>query len=413
METKTSPRLDSSDELPEFKEGGSPRPRKPGTEYVRKRKVLYLSGYDPRGGGYYHRLYKAEAEKESKRSAEPIRVSKRTRNGRFSATWSVECQGTRTEYEFFSWDDIVRKCWLKTPMEILRRAFGIYAHYFLTGTAKKIRQHARIHFFTLIYPLLFISLLLLVSAGVAVGLAVLVGRLGTAGYLLWPASPVVAYFIYVKFGNFLEQRFSFYWVLRTYAFFIALTNNRADGLAERIDSYAEYLLSILRRDDYDEILLVGHSVGSILLPMVVSRALERDPTLAGKCDQVALLTLGHCIQDATLLPEADSVRAAIRDTAASGLFWLDVTAPPDGACYPLVDVAAGSNLDESDDPKSRISISARFHTMLTAENYRALKKDRLRLHFQYLHAGDMDSKYNYFKITAGSKTLHHRFQETN
>jgi hypothetical protein len=382
----------------------------PGTPTVRTRKVLYLCGYDPRGASHYYSLYRDEAAKARSITGSVYTLSPRKRNGRFSASWSVDSDTTRCDYEFLGWDDIIRNYWPKSPFSILGHAAHLYAYYTLTGTAAKIRRISRTHFVTFIYPLFFLLFLLASSIGLALVAGTAVAAVLPGYRLEWLASALVAIAAFLRLGEYLEKRFNFYWLLRIYSFFITLSNSKVKEFDTHIQRYAEHLLDTLERNEYDEVLLVGHSVGTILLPLVVSRALELDPQLRGARARLALLTLGHCIQDVTLLPHAEPVRAAIRATASSGIFWLDVTSPPDGACFPLVDVAEGSGLQRAaHQPRYPLSISARFHKMFSPEHYRDIKRDRMRIHFQYLMAGDHPTEYNYFDITAGPLTLEQRY----
>ena len=289
-------------------------------------------------------------------------------------------------------------------------AAHLYAYYTLTGTAAKIRRTSRTHFFTFIYPLIFLLILLVSSLGVALFAGTAIGALLPGYRLEWLATPLIAITVFLRLGEYLEKRFNFYWLLRIYSFFITLSKSKVKDFDAHIQRYAEHLLDTLERNEYDEVLLVGHSVGTILLPLVVARALSLDPQLRGARSRLALLTLGHCIQDVTLLPHAEAVREAIRTAASAGIFWLDVTSPPDGACFPLVDVAEGSGLLRSaHQPRYPLSISARFHKMFSPEHYRKIKRDRMRIHFQYLMAGDYQTEYNYFDITAGPLTLEQRY----
>jgi hypothetical protein len=57
-------------------------------------------------------------------------------------------------------------------------------------------------------------------------------------------------------------------------------------------------------------------------------------------------------------------------------------------------------------------LSPRFAQMFNARGYRALKRDKFRMHFQYLMASRLLVEYDYFKITAGATTFALRFVNT-
>ena len=53
--------------------------------------------------------------------------------------------------------------------------------------------------------------------------------------------------------------------------------------------------------------------------------------------------------------------------------------------------------------------SPRFHTQFAAATYNKLKRNKRRIHMQYLMAGELPSDYDYFAITAGAVTLDQRY----
>ena len=379
---------------------------------VKKRKVLYLSGFDPRGAAHYHAIYRQEAEKAQSVTQRQYSVSDRKRNGRFSASWQISTETTTTDYEFLSWDDIIRQHWQKHPFQVIAKSSSAYWHFLASGTFRKVFHASKIHLTTLIYPLFFIALLLILSGLSMLLAANLISSHLPGIYIEILLFPLVGYGVFTKLGEYLESRFNYYWIMRIVRFFVALSKGEVEGINQRIDSYAEHLIKQCRDESYDEVLLIGHSVGSILLPMVLERALSTDHALLEKPGKLSIVTLGHCIPDLTLLPGTEKTREAVCRSLAAGLFWLDVTAPPDGACYPLVDIATGSRCTEATaEPRYPVAISARFHKMFAADYYKSIKFDKNRIHFQYLMSGDYHTNYNYFDITAGELTLKARYTE--
>jgi hypothetical protein len=112
-------------------------------------------------------------------------------------------------------------------------------------------------------------------------------------------------------------------------------------------------------------------------------------------------------------PEAAAFRselAALRH--ARSLVWIDMTAPPDGCCFALMDPTevcldgqAGPDL-HSGGPKR---LSPRFAQSFSPGRYRAIKRDKYRCHFQYLMATELPAEFDYFSVTAGQTRLANRF----
>ena len=60
----------------------------PPTGGVRRRHVLYVSGFDPQGPGHYHALYAEQAAAQARVTGERIEVGARQRQGS-NAAWDV------------------------------------------------------------------------------------------------------------------------------------------------------------------------------------------------------------------------------------------------------------------------------------------------------------------------------------
>jgi hypothetical protein len=52
--------------------------------------------------------------------------------------------------------------------------------------------------------------------------------------------------------------------------------------------------------------------------------------------------------------------------------------------------------------------SPRFHTLFDPATYAVLKKNKRRMHMQYLMAAQLPGGYDYFSLTAGSLDLRQR-----
>ena len=118
----------------------------------------------------------------------------------------------------------------------------------------------------------------------------------------------------------------------------------------------------VRQQADDEVLVVGHSSGAIMAAIIVARALR---------------------------------------------------IAPDGCCFALCDpfAACGVERHASDGVHLKL-LNPRFATLFDAAAYRALKRDKFKLHFQYLRATGKPGAYNYFDITAGPLSLVERFAAT-
>jgi pimeloyl-ACP methyl ester carboxylesterase len=323
---------------------------------------------------------------------------------------SNDGQGVETDYEFLRWDDIVRKHWPRNELHILRElGFGLWT-YFSSGALWRVLRTSWPPFITGLIPTFFVTLVygVALAAGLA-GNAIfqkLAGGPGWLGYVLG----VSIFAGVVQGGRLLEKRINCHWLLRIYAFTARQGLGRLPDLEARLDAFAERIVSYMRESKDDEVLIVGHSTGTIMAISVVARALALDPRFAdGK--QVSLLTVGGCIPMLSLLPQAKAFRDQLAAVAsASDIDWVDFTAPTDGACFALVDPVEASGLPQADDDHARPKLlSTRFVQLFTPQTYRKIRHDWYRMHFQYLMAGELAGDYDYFAITAGPLSLSRRY----
>jgi hypothetical protein len=112
----------------------------------------------------------------------------------------------------------------------------------------------------------------------------------------------------------------------------------------------------------------------------------------------------------SFLPEAKRLRMDLSYLSQRDeVFWLDVTAPGDGCAFALCDPVAVSGVAPVTGKRWPLVLSAAFTQTLSPERWKELRWKFFRLHFQYLCAFDQPGEYDYFRITAGPRTLAARF----
>ena len=385
---------------------------------VRRRTVFYIGGFDPKGAAHYHALYRDEAAKQERVSGLHVEVGKRQKSANGNAFWQVQANGAagpvQTRYEVMRWDDIVREHW---PRNQARLVWDM-----LTTTFLNLRTGALWQMFKLSWP----PVVALV-APVALLLAILIGApllswgvyaaLRSAGQLTAAAAATAALGGALWVGLKLQQKYSMLWMMRSYAFTAQQAQGSVPGLEDRLAKHARTLLEAVSTGENDEVLLVAHSSGSIMAATVMARALQIDPAFgrgAGHTTTVSFLTLGQWIPALGCLPQAKGFRADLQRLAsAEGVDWVDFGAPPDGCCFALVNPIAACGVipgvQQTDRPKL---LSPRFAEMFDAATYATLRRDRFRIHFQYLMASERRVPYDFFAITAGDQTLTERFAES-
>lgn len=382
---------------------------------VRKRHVFYLSGFDPRGPAFYRRLYHAESEKQSHTNGMRLTIGERLRPSRFSSQWQIHSQtddhAVQTSYEFLRWDDIIRQHWQRNELVLILRYLQVAWFCAISGMFSRILKTAWPPFVAATAPLLLIALLGALGAGLGWIIHTVLTQLGMPSPVAMAAGVLIgAGVIYA--ARIIEQRLNSLWLLRIYAFTRHQGAGALPDLDARLDAFACRIKEVIETTDSDEVLVVGHSTGTMIAISALARALHMHPKLAAVGPRVSLMTLGHCIPILSFQPDAQRFRNELKTVAdAAHIDWIDFTAPSDGACFALIDpvAAAGITADHGAERKPKV-LSARFATLFLPQTYAGMKRNWYRHHFQYLMAGEKNGDYDYFAITAGSQTLGARYQ---
>ena len=245
-------------------------------------------------------------------------------------------------------------------------------------------------------------------------LSLLIFQMAPSTWGVWMTSALAfgTVVFWVRLGLWLESKYSMLWLMRSYAFTARQAMGEVPELDLRLDLHATTLLHRLNAKVDDEVLLVGHSSGTMMAISTLARALRRHPKISDDGPVLSLLTLGHCVPMLGSLPQAIDFREDLKLVATTArLDWVDFTAPPDGCCFALVDPlsACGVTLTTRKEDRPKL-LSPRFAEMFETSKYTEIRRDKFRVHFQYLMASQRPVSYDYFAITAGVCTLAERFK---
>ena len=379
---------------------------------INHRHVFYLSGFDPRGASFYHRVFKEEAQKQSCINGIKVDVQARKKHSDIAQIWRVQADHAghkvTTDYEFLRWDDIIRNNWVKSLLSIFIDFIYVSWVYITSGTLKRVAKTSRTPTITGLYPAVYIAL----SGFVALLLCFLSIALFSAFNIAWLGwlLGVGLFVAFIYAAKIWGDKINVFWLLRIYGFTSRWAVGAVPSLDQRIDVFAERVFRVLTEGEQDEVVLVSHSVGTMLAVAVAARVMEK---LDREQVQITLnmMTLGECIPLLSLLPKAAAIRKDLAYLSrAEKLFWVDYTSPADGACFPLVDPLKVS-LSTVEHVNSPLLLSARFHTLFTPEHYQKIRRNFYNMHFLYLMANDVLGQYDYFALTLGKQTLMERIEQ--
>ena len=372
--------------------------------------MFYFSGFDPRGPAHYHTLYGEQAKLHTPLNGLDLTLSKRRRSGKLANAWTISLPdgGTETDYEFLRWDDIIRAHWPKNELELLKSALPTYWVFLRANLVGRLLKIAWPSALTVTYPIVaFLGLLLLGLALAIMAMVVL-----KPWWLAFPAgASILAGTIFL--GRWLDGRFRSFWLLRVYGAMQPWAYGKLPELDARIRDFAAHIAEKIRSSDAEEVLLVGHSVGTILTIPLVAELLRLLPELGTRGPAFGLISLGNCIPLVSLLPGSTQLREDLKTVAtAPGVRWVDFSARRDGASVTQVDPLEVSGISRpAGIPVRPQQFPVRIVKMFAPADYAVIKKDIFRIHFQYIMAGDLLTDYDFFAITAGPQSLAERFPE--
>lgn len=402
---------------------------------VRRRRVFYIPGYDPIPPRRYRELYRSEGRAQAAISGFDLVLIPKQAGGPYGWQVSTRTDGVsvETSFDVLVWSDIVRASMghsiAATYLQLLRTV-GVYIG---SGALWRLMRLRKGPIIAALYPVIMLLAQL--------GLAVLAGWVIAAAALwLLPPAPLgqaagwalgaLALGGVLRWFRAKDHRFYAYYLMHDYAFSAQSGGAYPPALETRMARFGTAIAQALN-EDWDEVLVVGHSSGAHLAVSVLADLIRQGrvpastehkyPGGAGaapppaclatpspnapQAATLALLTLGQVVPMVSFLPRAQRLRGDLRYLSARPeLVWVDVTAPGDGCAFALCDPVAVTGVAPPD-KRWPLVLSAAFSQSLSPERWARLRRRFFRLHFQYLCAFDRPRGYDYFQITAGPLAL--------
>ncbi|WP_319781490.1 hypothetical protein [Oceanisphaera sp. IT1-181] len=393
---------------------------------VKQRQVFYIHGFDPRGARHYHQLYSSQSAQQASVNGLHIDVSARQRNSSHHHQWQLNTEHTHTQYNYLGWDDIVRQHWGKGWRQILNDLYYVSLVYLLSGNVFTFAKASVKQMMAGLYPIIYIllgtgiSLFAAFSGADLIKAAMLHGPeqsnmfSGISLMLTQQALPwllgMIIFVLLMQGVKKLGDKLAAFWLLRIYAFTAKWAGGKVPALNQRSTAFAEQITKAIQDPNNDEVVIIGHSVGTILAMPTMAAVLAALPhNVANRHyfanHRVVLITLGQCIPLMSFQPSAKDFREHLQQLGQTPhLTWLDYTAPTDGACFPLLDPITSCGLTRSPNAGPQL-LSPRFFTLYNAARYKKLRRAWYTMHFLYLMATDKTGPYDFFAFTAGPKRV--------
>jgi hypothetical protein len=321
----------------------------------------------------------------------------------------MDGQATQADLEVLVWSDIVRDSMSNTIPATYAQLARTSWEYIATGALFRLMKLRKGPVIAALYPVGVLLVQLLAAVLLALGLSALGGLLGPWGWLAGALAGLAAAVALLRWFKAKDGKLFAYYLMHDYAYSAQHRGANPPELETRMTSFGEGIAQALA-EDWDEVLVVGHSSGAHLAVSILAD-LIRAGRVPADGPKLAFLSLGQVVPMVSFLREAHRLRADLHYLSARNeLTWVDVTAPGDGCAFALCDPVSVSGV-APDNKRWPLVFSAQFTRSLSPERWQELRWRFFRLHFQYLCAFDRPLDYDYFRITAGPLSLGRRYAD--
>lgn len=318
--------------------------------------------------------------------------------GPWQAQWSAETLAdnwrTRTDYRLIRVDDVIAERHARPLLTRFRQGIlGLLDFVFDRAIIRYFRYSWRYALFTLA-PLAMIVGAALAGIGLGHVLAAWTGiTLGAvAGFAVFAGLIALA-----------GWRGHLFTLLEDWAFASILVRRLEPAIALRLEHGAQEVSADIASGQYDEILLIGHSLGAALILHLSEMVLDQSQT--GKVvpnsalPRLAILTIGSSVLKIALHGKATSIRRATKAvTDSPRVVWGEYHAPQDIMNFPRVDPAEAMGIVARHPPIFRKAV---FRQALDAEGFKRMNANHFLRHNQFYKAGTRRSTYEYFLFVCG------------
>jgi hypothetical protein len=373
---------------------------------VRRRHVIYIAGYEPRGARGYYKLFERECDRF--RRVWPVALTLKASDfdsGDFTR-WLVNARTSDWQvsatYDFLRLEKFIKSDLAEPVVRHILRSLGWIVDDLVSGAQLRIfRASWRFGLHLLFHQFVLLAWLAISSAFGGIAGYLVIHALGSptpagiaAALLATLASFRALQPLAIRWGAI--QIPSCWVVLRRFA------RGQATWLDPIVDIGARRLVAAAKANDADELVVVGHSAGCVIASAVIARALELDPELGRRGRRLVLLTLGSVIPAAALHPAAQRMRDIVRRLAAEPrLSWIDCQFRRDVMTFMKFDLVDGVGARVGAQRRNPLTWRVPFKDMLSPEAYRRIRWKFFRVHFQYLMASDRPCPYDYILLVGG------------
>jgi len=284
----------------------------------------------------------------------------------------------RTRLIQFSWSDVIASYENEPfPMGFFRN-FPKFLAFFVDGTVGRYFSASKRYWAFTIFPLLLIALFLIVAT--LANIFVITPLLPVAG------NPVVAILIVLALTLLLcrwpGKAFYLLLTINDWGFARDMVNRVNPQIELRFREFADTLTDEIKASRADEIVIAGHSFGSVWAVAALALALEAKPDLL-KGRNVVFLALGSSLLKIALAPNAKFMRDwAVAIMAQPSLLWHEIQTKDDIIAFYKADPF--ETLGIAGHPATLKIDRVKYKEAMERKRYRSMLASPYRTHRQYI-----------------------------
>jgi hypothetical protein len=373
---------------------------------VRRRAVFFIGGYDPKTpkaffGRLNREIKRFEALWGVRSDVSDVSISPDCEIGSVSIKTvpADDDWDTETDFNFLVLDRIVLADFDRPLPVRLAKYLVAFGDFVVTGTAFRFFTKAWRFGLYFLYP--FLVLALFAVAGYAVARWT-VQWLGAVSWLL-------GLVVFSAALTVLGKRWSTNHLMDLWSFSLNFIRGRRQDAESLMQRFAAGIVERITAKHYDEVILIGHSTGGMLMLDVAARCLAIDPEFSSRAPKVTVLTLGSTALKAGYHPAGGHFREGVQRLVDDGkIDWVEIQCLTDAINFYKTDPVAEMGLKREPQRPFPVTKTVRMKEMLQPEIYKRVKRNLFRVHYQYVFGNTKPYWYDFFQICCGPISLRAR-----
>jgi hypothetical protein len=373
-----------------------------------RRAVFFIAGFDPNGAQYLYWLFRREFGKDNALYGRKANVGRLVADADKLPCWRIETEdGGRpvtVDYTVLSPRQVVVGNYYVRDVFRLIAAYVYMLFAFLRGGAFRLLPKAPAPALIMIlYVILAVPGFFWIGTTLAYWpMLLLPDDVGETWRLL---GRLIGGLVFLQAIYLVERVIWLYFFVSALRMLALQAEGRAHALERMVAEWVRIVAERQATQRYDEVLIVGHSIGSIQ-GIEMAEQLLRDRAFAGT-GRLSLLTIGSADGLLSCQRNARRFHAATAAAATSpDLVWVEYFAPTDAICRGWIDPVAFAGIDlggraQRGPAMRKIDLAKMFPGL----NLKRVPVNLVKQHFLYLSAGDHKTDYSYFRTICRAKRL--------